>query len=285
MQVGRHIHALKFPFQINVSPSVSLDRFVYAYLIYGSRICLIDTGVSSAETIIFDYLRNTGRSPEEIDMIILTHSHPDHIGAVQSIKESTGCVIAAHPREKNWIEDVDLQCRERPVPGFYSLVGGSVNIDYLVEEGDILDLGDGLSIEVIHTPGHSEGSISLWLPADRALFSGDAVPLPGDIPIYDDYESSISSINKLKAVEGIHNLLSAWDVPRDGDYAYKLMGESINFLKQIHELVGENATGYTSQTDIMDLCRRVVRALGLPATAATPMLARSLQANLRAFGR
>ena len=137
--------------------------WVHVYLIYGSRICLIDTGVSSAETIIFDYLRNTGRSPEEIDMIILTHSHPDHIGAVKSIKESTGCVIAAHSGEKDWIEDVDLQCRERPVPGFHSLVGGSVNIDRLVEEGDILNLGDGLSVEVIHTPGHTEGSISLCL--------------------------------------------------------------------------------------------------------------------------
>lgn len=40
MQVTKYIHALKIPFQINVSPKVSLDRFVYAYLIYGPRICL-----------------------------------------------------------------------------------------------------------------------------------------------------------------------------------------------------------------------------------------------------
>lgn len=241
--------------------------------------------MSSAETIIYDYLHHTGRSPEEIDMVILTHSHPDHIGAIQSIKESTGCVVVAHPGEKNWIEDVDLQIRERPVPGFHTLVGGSVAIDRLVGEGDILNLGDGLSLEVFHTPGHSEGSISLWFPEDGALFSGDAVPLPEDMPIYDDYESSVNSIEKLKAVEGIHYLLSAWDVPRNSDYAYQLMGESISYLKRIYGLVVENATGDALQTDIMDLCKRVVRALGLPETAATPMLIRSLQANLKALGR
>ncbi len=284
MQVTEHIHAIKIPFQIPIGPQLLLDRFVYAFLIYGSRICLIDTGVNSAETIIFDYLRKTGRRPEEIDMIILTHSHPDHIGAARFIKEATGCIIAAHPGEKNWIEDVDLQCRERPVPGFHSLVGGSVDINHLVEEGDILELGDGLSLEVFHTPGHSKGSISVWFPTDKALFCGDAVPLPGDLPIYDDYEASVSSIMKLKSLAGIHTLLSAWDDPREGDNVYQLMGDSLSFLQRIHELVAQKVTNDTAP-EIMELCRQVVLSLGLPASAATPMLARSLQANLKELGR
>jgi len=283
MQVTEHIHAIKIPFKIPIGPQLSLDRFVYAFLIYGSRICLIDTGVNSAETTIFEYLHKTGRRPKEIDMIILTHSHPDHIGAAHSIKKATGCLIAAHFGDKNWIEDVDRQCRERPVPGFHSLVGGPVDINRMVEEGDILELGDGLSLEVFHTPGHSEGSISLWLPADRALFCGDAVPLPGDLPIYDDYKKSVCSIMKLKSLTGIHTLLSAWDDPRKGDSIYQLMGESISFLQRIHELVARNVTSDTAP-EIKDLCRQVAISLGLPASAATPMLARSLQANLRTLG-
>lgn len=176
-----------------------------------------------------------------------------------------------------------MQCRERPVPGFHSLVGGSVEIDRLVEEGDILNLGDGLSLEVIHTPGHSRGSISLYFPADRVLFSGDAVPLPGDIPIYDDYTSSVSSINKLKDLEGVHTMLSAWDIPRESDDLYQLMAESISYLNRIHKFVAQNAVN--TSPDLMDLCKQVVSNLELPTAAATPLLARSLRANLKALGR
>jgi glyoxylase-like metal-dependent hydrolase (beta-lactamase superfamily II) len=46
---------------------------------YGKKIYLIDSGVASSEQIIFDYIRQTGRNPDEISMIVLTHSHPDHI--------------------------------------------------------------------------------------------------------------------------------------------------------------------------------------------------------------
>jgi len=64
MQVSPHVHALRIPFQIPIAPGVSLERFVYAYLIYGKEICLIDTGVATAADLILGYLRETGRSPE-----------------------------------------------------------------------------------------------------------------------------------------------------------------------------------------------------------------------------
>lgn len=88
-------------------------------------------------------------------MMVLTHAHPDHIGAARSIKSATGCMIAAHSSEKPWIEDVELQARERPVPGFHSLVQGPVTVDRLLEDGDITNLGNGPKIEILHTPGHS----------------------------------------------------------------------------------------------------------------------------------
>ena len=155
MQVSDRIHVLKVPFQITDRSGLKIPRFVYVYLIYGENISLIDSGVASSEQVIFDYIRKTGRQPEEISQLILTHSHPDHIGSALAIKEASGCTVAAHVAEKAWIEDVDLQSRERPVPGFHSLVGGSVKVDRVLEEGDILDLGDSLNLEVIHTPGHS----------------------------------------------------------------------------------------------------------------------------------
>ena len=85
MQITPSIHAIRHPFRIPVAPGITLDRFVYSYLIYGDTVTLIDTGVAGCETQIFEYIRSTGRDPSEIALIILTHSHPDHIGAAQAI--------------------------------------------------------------------------------------------------------------------------------------------------------------------------------------------------------
>ncbi|MBW1740587.1 MAG: MBL fold metallo-hydrolase [Deltaproteobacteria bacterium] len=280
MQVKTHIHAIKIPFQIPIGPQKSIERFVYAYLIYGKdKIYLIDTGVASSEVLIFDYVRKTGRNPDEISMIVLTHSHPDHIGSAQAIKKATGCTVAAHPGEKSWIEDVELQFRERPVPGFHSLVGGSVEVDRILEEGNVLDLGDGLKLQVFHTPGHSKGSISLWLQEDRVLFTGDAIPLAGDIPIYEDVLAAVRSIKKLKDIHGIKILLASWNDPQEGGRVYQLMDEGLHYFQHIHEIVTKVA-GNTSQLTPMELCRRVIEDLGLPQIAVNPLVARSFEANL-----
>ena len=207
------------------------------------QITLIDTGVSGCEKDIFDYIRSTGRDPSEIALIILTHSHPDHIGAARAIQQLTGCSIAAHPAERAWIEDVDLQNRERPVPGFATLVGGSVSVDHELVDGDTIepDENRGSEILVFHTPGHSKGSISLFLHSEGALFCGDAVPVAGDLPIYDDAAASVQSVKRLRGLKGIHVLLSSWDEPRTGDAAYQQMDKALDYLQKIHATVLSSA--------------------------------------------
>lgn len=125
--------------------------------------------------------------------MVLTHPHPDHIGAVRAIQAATNCRIAAHPAERAWIEDVVLQNRERPVPGFSILVGGSVRLDCELTEGGSINSEDTEvgELRVFHTPGHSPGSISLSLPNEGVLFSGDAIPVTADLPVYDDAPASI----------------------------------------------------------------------------------------------
>ena len=281
MKITDHIHGLKIPFQITDPYGRSVPRFVYVYVIYGQDITLIDSGVAYSEKIILDYLRDTGRKPEEISLMILTHAHPDHIGAAQAIKEISGCSVAAHGADRIWIENPDQQAKDRPVPGFYSLVKGSVRVDRIAEDGDILDLGAGLGIEVLHTPGHSPGSISLWMPEEGALFSGDAVPLAGEMPIYDDIHLSIRSIQRLRRIKGIKLLLSAWDEPRWGEDAYRIMDQGLDYLQRIHSAVIRAAEKKGSY-DPMQICRQTVRELGLPEIMANPLVCRSFLSSLAA---
>jgi glyoxylase-like metal-dependent hydrolase (beta-lactamase superfamily II) len=279
MQVTEHVHALRIPFQIRAPTGTAIERFVYVYLIYGQTICLIDTGVAGSEHAIFEYLRSMGRTPEEITTLVLTHAHPDHIGAARAIKEISGCTVAAHRADQPWIEKIEQQFRDRPIPNFQALVGGSVAVDRALEEGNVLELEEDLRLDVLHTPGHSRGSISLWLARDRALFSGDAVPLPGEVPIYEDAVASARSIVRLRALAGIRVLLSSWDEPRTGEQAYQALDEGLAYLQRVHETVITVAE-HNPHLNPRGLCAPVLEALGLPTSSANPLIARSVEAHL-----
>jgi hydroxyacylglutathione hydrolase len=285
MQISPAIHAIRHSFKIPVTPNISIDRFAYSYIIYGETITLIDTGVAGGEVRIFETIRSSGRSPSEIALIILTHSHPDHIGSASAIQQKSGCSIAANPAERAWIEDVDLQNRERPVPGFATLVGGSVNIDHELNEGDSIEPDETREgeMQVFATPGHSAGSISLFMHNEGALFSGDAIPLPGDLPVYDDALLSVRSVSKLKTIRGIRVLLSSWDEPRKDGYAYRQMDLALDYLQHIHEVVLDSAG--VGNYDPMDITIQSAAALGLPPQTVNPLLARTFAANLRVRDR
>lgn len=278
MRITDSVHALKIPFHVTTPSGVKLTRFVYVYIIFGKRIVLVDSGVAGSEHAICDYIRKTGRNPEEISHLILTHSHPDHIGAARAIKLITGCTICAHPAEKMWIEDVELQSKERPVPGFNDLVGGSVTVECALEERTVLEIDENLKIDVFHTPGHSRGSVSLRLQSEGVLFTGDAIPVPGDIPIYDDVESLVRSIKVLKGLSGIRFLLSSWDDPQQGENIARRFRVCIDFLQRIHDAVGKVADiGLTP----MEMCLRVLDDLGLPTAIANPLLATTFISHLK----
>lgn len=283
MQMTKNVHALKIPFQVPISPGKAVERFVYVYLIYGERICLIDTGVATSEKVIFEYLKKTGRRAEDISQLLLTHSHPDHIGAARAVQETSGCKVASHDAERDWIEDIDLQAKERPVPGFYSLVGGPIRIDRILNDGDSLSLEPGLTLDVIHTPGHSRGSLSFFLREEGALICGDAIPIAGQMPIYDDVADSLSSIKKLECINGVKSLLSSWDEPRMGNSSIEVMARGIRYVKRIHE-AAIKAGGNDPVPDAMAVCRAVLQELGLPQAMANPLVARSIEAHLRVRG-
>lgn len=279
MQITKHVHAIKIPFQVKTDSGV-LERFVYSYLITGKQICLIDSGVVSSEGVIFDYMAEIGLKPEDISLLILTHSHPDHIGSAKSIKEKSDCKVAAHLGERSWIEDIDLQAKERPVPNFHSLVEGSIEVDEILEDENTVDLGKDIILKVIHTPGHSKGSICLLIEKERVLITGDVIPIKGDLPIYNDSLESIQSIKKLRQIEGVNFLLSAWDEPKEDNEVYKVMEEGINYLKQIQASV--NKIAYENPNiKSLEFCKMVLKDLGIPEIAANPIVIRSFQSNLK----
>lgn len=273
MQIKPEIRTLNLPFSVPL-PTGPIDRSVNVVLICSETLTLIDSGTAGAETRIFDYLRSIGRQPEELSLLLLTHSHPDHIGAARAVVAASGCQVAAHAAERAWIEDVELQVRERPVPGFHALVGGAVPVDRILVEAERVAVGGGAGLEVLHTPGHSRGSLSFWYPEEALLITGDALPVPDEMPIFDSLHDSLASLKRLQALPA-KQLISAWEPPLSGAAIGQRFEASHDWLMKIKASVDRVARNNRDKPP-MTLCAEVVAALGLPPFAVNPLVARSL---------
>jgi hydroxyacylglutathione hydrolase len=273
MKVTKHVHALKVPFP-------AAGRFVYVYFIFGPKICVVDGGIAPATEAILDEIRKAGRDLKEISWLVQTHSHGDHIGASARIQEVSGCKVAAHPEEVSFMEDLEVQYRNRPTPTFYTFVQKPVKVDRRVQEGDSIDFADGQTLQVIHTPGHSPGSISFYYLEDQALFSGDAIPLAGGLPIYSEISTTVQSVLKLKAFPGIQALFSSWHEPQLGQKAYQTMDDALAYMQKIHDLVRRekaNAPALASR----EMSLRILKNLGLPESMLSPNVIATIEAHMR----
>lgn len=278
MRLTEKIHLLKLDFEIILSPQQKVDRFVNSIIIFGDKITLIDTGVKGSETKIFDYIKANQREVPEIDTVILSHSHPDHIGSAARIKEITGCKILAHEGEKNWIENIENQVKERPVPSFFNLVDRSVKIDKFLKHGQEIKADENVTLEIIHSPGHSKGSINILFKEDKILFTADSIPLANDIPNYDDYSELMKSLNYIKTSKGYKVLLTSWTPPfTNRKEIDKVLLEGESYMKKLNEAVEKIYTGQESHP--LEFCKKVISESGLPGFYVVPIVDRAFQGH------
>ncbi len=275
MEIGKNLHRIRVDFTV----TEEIKRFVYIYLIVSEQIHIIDTGVDGSEKIIEHYLSSLGRNISEVKNVLLTHSHPDHIGGAYAIKQLSGCTVHACAPEQYWIENIDTQFKERPIPNFYALLNKSVLVDKILHSNDVLLLEDGITIKVIDTKGHSLGSLSFLWVEQGELFTGDAIPVVGDIPIYVSVKDSISTLKNLMGLEGVSRYLSAWDNVYDRKAGEDYIQKSLTFLLHIDNAVKEIFAN-TPNKDMQEIYRQVCCTLDLEHLIANPLFLRSVLANI-----
>jgi hydroxyacylglutathione hydrolase len=283
MKLTDKIHLLQIAFQITLSPDKRIPRFVNVLLILGDKITLIDSGVKGSESDIFDYLQKNGRSYSEIDSIILSHSHPDHIGSAAKIKELTNCKILAHEYEKEWIEDIDIQNKLRPVPGFYELVDKPVAVDEFLSDNQKIIIQDGLTLRFIQSSGHSRGSLNILFEEDKILFTADSIPLKNDIPNYDNYFELMESLEKIKKNNEFNILLTSWTPPlTDKEKIKRIIAEGEEYMKQIDSVVKDCYKDKNIKS--LDSCKCAVLKLGLPPFLVNPIVDKAFRSHLKIAG-
>jgi len=142
------------------------------YLIVDEVPVLIDAG-RNAEAILGNVEKFV--DPRKVEFIILTHCHHDHTAGVPALKEATEAKVLIGEGEV-----CDLGDDVATGSYLYEEDPAEFGVDGTLEEGDVINLGDW-SLQVLMTPGHSPGSISLYEPRAKVLFSGDTLLPHGNI--------------------------------------------------------------------------------------------------------
>lgn len=260
------VHQIRIDF--HVTPEIK--RYVYVYLIEAQHCYLVDSGVYGCEKQILQVLEGINKAASDIKGIFLTHAHPDHIGSAAWFQEHTHCRIYASSGEKRWIENIDLQFQERPIPNFYGLAGRSSRVDVVVQDGDIIALEEGLSLEVLRTAGHSMEGLSYRLGKD--VFIGDAIPVQGDIPILINEPEMRKTLHRFAQMTGVDTFYPAWDMI----YSREMMERK---LQEAHALLDNLKQAVLSQDQgdaLPAVVDRVCRMLNQPMLKTNPLFATTI---------
>ncbi len=167
--------------------------------ILNDGIFLVDPGEYTNQLADF-----VNQNSEKIKYILLTHNHFDHIGGVAEVKKHC-------PNAKIVIHTLDAPGLTNPVISLAAYFGfdhNNVNADLLVNDNDTIKIGDD-SVLVMHTPGHSVGSVCYVI--DDVIFTGDTL-FEGSIGRTDfpggSYNEILNSLKKLKSLNGDYTLYS-----------------------------------------------------------------------------
>jgi glyoxylase-like metal-dependent hydrolase (beta-lactamase superfamily II) len=118
---------------------------------------------------ISDVLALVRKHNLQVKQIVITHAHIDHVGGAMKLRAATGAPILLNQNDYDLLKILDVQAAWIGVAD-----PGKVEIDHSVSTGEIVSAG-AHKAQILHTPGHTEGSICLYFPAEKKLMAGDTL--------------------------------------------------------------------------------------------------------------
>jgi len=226
VEIHPYIYRLSLSF---MSDSARSPGPVNIYLLTGNPVTLIDTGTVGMAPMIHNALSELNLLPSDIEQIVITHGHLDHYGGAYTLKQSApNLVVAAHKDDVDLIEGRTSIHSSLKYP-FLTLAGYpmlwkvplrlldrrarknflSCSVTRQLEDGDVIKCGY-YDAEIVWTPGHSKGSVCIYLKNENILFSGDTIisnvtpnaivmlERDGNLPIRKSQAEFYSSLAKLE---------------------------------------------------------------------------------------
>lgn len=182
MEIARGVHRLSFA--IDTKPMAG-------YVIAGDWLTIVDTGLpSTPEEVYLPAIRDMGRSPDDVRLIVITHADADHIGGNRAARTVfPNALLVCHHNDARWASDPAVITAER-YDGFarYGLrydqavfdmlaswMGPPEPMDLLFHGGERIRRTEEDWLQVFHVPGHTPGHLCLYNPTERYAIIGDAV--------------------------------------------------------------------------------------------------------------
>ena len=138
-----------------------------SYIIGGDVTVLVDAGHLKHLGRLFASMEKDGLTPQDLDLILSTHCHPDHFEALSQFVESK-VLMAMHREEERYLKD-----HGETIYQMMGITSPRFRADFYLKEGT-LNLGK-IGLQVYHTPGHSPGSLCFYWPKKKVLISGDVI--------------------------------------------------------------------------------------------------------------
>lgn len=164
------------------------------YVIRGEQTVLIDPGLGNYLGLLLKEMQEDGIAPKEVDVIAITHLHPDHCDATAALKDVSGAKVAVHSSQWEY-RDMLLEAASRVL----GIEAKKFEVDFVFE-----DSLEHTELRIQHTPGHSPESICFYAVDKKTLISGDLVFDKGigrtDLP-FGNTEALINSINTISTLD------------------------------------------------------------------------------------
>jgi len=252
----------------------------------GGEGVLIDSGFGDEKSVQarVEFLRE--RPDVKVRRIVLTHHHFDHSSGAAQLRDETGAQVVLHADEEKFLrdwqggvpQDIEVLSEQKELAEQvekFRKQAAEAGPDVRVSDGDTLKVG-GLTLEIVHTPGHTLGSVCIYLREERALFTGDTALGLGTVaispPPYGDMALYLESLERLKGYDCAVMLpghgQAVHDVPRK---LQELIDHRLEREEQVMRLLAEGKRTPKAMLSAiyMELDRRIV-----------PMALRQIEAHL-----
>jgi len=168
-------------------PELSHPYDCSVYLLGGAELVLIDSGAGESFGQLVDNIQRLGFNPEMLKAVVATHAHLDHIGSLYQFRESFGAQVIAHELEADAVETGKGTGAE-----FYGMDYKPCKVDIrLSQEEESLQYG-GYELKTIHIPGHTPGSIAVYVDVEKRVLFGQDVHGPYFLRGSDPVQAKIS---------------------------------------------------------------------------------------------